>query len=94
MVPPGKKSVSHETNGIVLALDRSFAVVALQGGKAGDAHFQDPLFPTVPVARPTVRCCVQAALKFGLETDLLRNPRHGWAFAAPQKCVLDARHKR
>ena len=94
MIPPGKKSVSQETNGIVLALGRTFAVVALQGGKAKEAQFQDLPFSTVPVDRPTERCCVLQPLKPGLETDLLRVPRHAWAFAPPQKCVLDAQHTR
>ena len=46
---PGKKPVSHETNGIVLALDRSFAVAALRGGGIEEAHFHDPAYSTVPV---------------------------------------------
>ena len=53
MVPPGKNSVSHETNGIVLALDRSFAVAAPRGGRIEVGRFQDPVFPTVPAARHT-----------------------------------------
>ena len=61
---PEKNSVSHETNGIVLALDRSFAVAAPRGGRIEVGRFQDPLFPTVPVAqsaRPTVSCSAQQA---------------------------------
>ena len=73
---PEKNSVSHEISGIVLAPDRSFAVAAPQGGRIEEGRFQDPPFPTVPVARPTVRCCLQPAGRTGPPSTSCAGP--GW----------------